>query len=150
MLAPSYSVFSVPKTLSGIPRNCIYQRAFLSEEACAAPATPRPGRGSEYHHRPVQWCRAQGGHTLQPVHIQERREQVTELEPHGVSLSKPCAKQPSPTQDGFAFVPWVFVFLNALCCMLCRGPVFERICVRKYLFSSTHHAAYSSWLREKI
>lgn len=101
--------FSVPKTLIGVPRTCVYQRA-LSEEACAAPTGPQHWRGSERHRRPVQWRRAQGSHALQPVHIQERWEQVTLLGPDRASANP--GQIACQTWDGFAFILWVFVFLK--------------------------------------
>lgn len=131
--------FSVPKTLTGVPRTCVYQRAFLSEEACATPTGPQHWRGSKCHHRPIQWCRAQGSYALQPVHVQERRAQVP-CWVLTVSLSQPCAN--SLVRLGFAFLLWVFgfwFFLNAL--FRCSGGGDQSL--RECMSGSTYSVAPS-------
>lgn len=73
-LAPVLSV-SASETSSQLPRDCVHQPPFLSEEVPAAPPRQR-GRGAEHQRLPVQRRGPQGRHAVQPVHAQERREQV--------------------------------------------------------------------------
>lgn len=82
LLTPVLS-FPAPETPFRLPRNCVYQPPFLSEEVPAAPPGQQPGAGAGCQPRPIQWSGPESSHAVQPVHVQEWWKQVDVLSPAG-------------------------------------------------------------------